>query len=111
HHLSFPAMTEDLAPLPVGTRLVHIGPPKTGTTALQAAFHDARAVAEDQGVHYAGPGRHAMSAVLAGVGAPSPWDPRKRPPDRRRWQALVREIRGSRAQRVVLSSEFFADAN
>ena len=33
--------TESLL-LPEGTRLVHIGPPKTGTTSLQRAFHGGR---------------------------------------------------------------------
>ena len=94
--------------LPVGSRILHIGPPKTGTTALQAAFHRSRRDAEAQGVHYAGRGRHAMTAVLAGTGRPSPWSSARRV-DRGPWNRLVGEIRRSRADRVVLSSEFFAE--
>ena len=98
------------APLPEGTRLVHIGPHKTGTTALQAAFHLARGAAEAQGVHYAGYGRQPMAAVLAGIGKASPWSPNRKPANRAVWQQLVREIRRSSAKRVVVSSEFFTDA-
>ena len=99
---------EAITALPVGSLILHIGPPKTGTTALQAAFHASRREAEAQGVHYAGRGRHAMTAVLAGTGRPSPWSP-ARGVDRGPWNRLLGEIRRSRADRVLLSSEFFAE--
>ena len=57
--------------LPEGTRLPHIGPPKTGTSSLQAAFHQNRPATLDQGVRYAGSSRHSGSAVLAVTGRPS----------------------------------------
>jgi hypothetical protein len=98
------------AALPAGTRLVHIGPYKTGTTAIQAAFHLARESARTQGVHYAGYGRHPMTAVLAGIGRQSPWASGTKPPNRAVWRQLVGEIRGSSARNVVLSSEVFSDA-
>lgn len=97
-------------PLPEGSRIVHIGPHKTGTTALQAAFWDSRVAAEKQGVHYASNGRHALSAVLAGIEHSSPWTANKRPPPRWLWTRLLNDIRSSNAKRVVLSSEYFADA-
>lgn len=97
--------------LPEGTRLLHIGPPKTATTALQAAFHANRRSVERQGVHYAGRGRHAMTSVLAGLDLPSPWSDQRKPPPRRTWDGLLANIRSSAAARVVLSSEFFADAS
>ena len=100
----------DQALLPEGSRIVHIGPPKTGTTALQAAFHLCRDRVERQGVHYASHGRHAMTAVLAGIDQPSPWSSDRRPPPRWNWSRLLGDIRGSKAARVILSSEFFADA-
>jgi hypothetical protein len=96
--------------LPVGSRIVHIGPPKTGTTALQAAFHLARSRTKRQGVHYASHGRHAMSAVLAGIEQPSPWAADRKPPSKWNWNRLLNDIRSSKARRVVLSSEFFSDA-
>jgi len=95
--------------LPAGTRLLHVGPPKTGTTALQGAFHAARRAAEAQGVHYAGRTRHSIKAVQAVLGRPGFFTAGE-PPSIRHWQGLVREIHGARAERVVLSSEFLADA-
>ena len=95
-------------PLPSGSRLVHIGPHKTGTTALQSAFHAARGDLLAQGVRYAGRGRHPMSAVLAVSGRPSVTD--AEPPPIKLWTSLLGEVRGATEPRVVLSSEFFADA-
>lgn len=94
--------------LPEGAVLVHIGPPKTGTTSVQAAFDEARARTEAQGVHYAGQRRHSISAVQAVLlrrGIKS-----ETVPPMRAWDRLLAEIRRATASRVVLSSEFFADA-
>ncbi|HXG26892.1 MAG TPA: hypothetical protein VNL94_08600, partial [Candidatus Binatia bacterium] len=91
--------------LPAGSRILHIGPHKTGTTSVQSAFHLARAAAAAQGVHYAGSERHSVVAVQAAI------EPgRARPAALRRWGRLVGEIERSTAERVVLSSEWFADA-
>jgi hypothetical protein len=103
------SMVPDDLPLPDGSRIVHIGPHKTGTTALQAAFWNSRESVAEQGVHYASNGRHALSAVLAGIEHVSPWTD-KRPPPRWLWLRLLNDIRSSTAKRVVLSSEYFADA-
>jgi hypothetical protein len=100
---------EDPGPVPVGSRILHIGPHKTGTTALQAALHAARAELERQGVQYAGQGRHSASAVQAALGLPTPWSKRNEPPRRLAWRRLLLSIRRSSARRVLLSSEFFAD--
>ena len=97
--------------LPDGTRLVHIGPHKTGTTALQAAFHLARDDVEAQGVHYASYGRQPVTAVLAGIGRAGSHSSDRKPPNMRYWRWLVGSIRRSDARRVLLSSEFFADAD
>jgi hypothetical protein len=90
--------------LPDGTRLVHIGPHKTGTTALQAAFHAQRDAAEAQGVHYAGRDRHSASAAYALLG-----DDRKSR-SMVHWYLLRREIQGSDARCVVFSSELLSNA-
>lgn len=94
--------------LPEGTRLLHIGPAKTGTTSLQSGFHCNREKLAQHGVHYAGAGtqpRAAAGAValgkriaghLTGVEA---------------WPQLVDEVNASTADRVVISSETFARAN
>jgi hypothetical protein len=94
--------------LPEGTRLVHIGPPKTGTTYLQSAFHSCRASVAAQGVHYAGPGRQPTAAVQAVLGTASPNTGEI--PSRRLWHRLVGEIERAREPRIVISSEFLADA-
>jgi hypothetical protein len=91
-----------------GTRLVHIGPPKTGTTYLQSAFHSCRAAVSAQGVHYAGPTRQPTAAVQAVIGTASPNTGDI--PSLKRWHGLVREVRSSNKARVVISSEFLADA-
>ena len=94
--------------LPEGTRLLHIGPAKTGTTSLQSGFHFNRAALEQHGVHYAGRGtqpRAAAGAVALG----------RRIAGHRTgleaWPQLVDEVNGSPAARVVISSETFARAN
>ena len=99
---------EGPAALPRGTVLVHIGPPKTGTTAVQAAFHACRPDLERQGIHYAGLRRHSISAIQAALGRKGFHS--DAPPPARHWHSLRDEIRRSRAAHVVLSSEFLADA-
>jgi hypothetical protein len=96
--------------LPAGTRLLHIGPPKTGTTAVQAAFDAGRATLLEQGVRYAGRARHSATAVRAVLGRPSYFGDGE-PPPMRTWAPVLREIRSAREPRVVLSSEYFADAD
>ena len=93
--------------LPEGTRLLHIGPAKTGTTTLQSAFHGNRAALAEHGVHYAGSGtqpRAAAGAVALG----------RRIAGHRAgleaWPRLVQEIADAEATRVVVSSETFARA-
>src|SRR3989304_5738516 len=54
--------------LPEGTRLLHIGPHKTGTTTIQGAFHGARADLLSQGVRYAGRSRQQAQAAHAVTG-------------------------------------------
>jgi hypothetical protein len=88
--------------------VLHIGPPKTGTTAIQAAFHAARTAVERQGVHYAGSRRHSIAAVQAVLGRR--WIRGDSPPPISAWNELRDEIHRSKARRVLLSSEFFADA-
>lgn len=99
-----------LEPFPVGTRLLHIGPPKTGTTSLQAAFWAARDDALAQGVRYAGSSRHSSRAVLAVTGRMSFAEDRATP-DIAHWERLLAEIRGAHEPRVVLSSEGFSYAS
>jgi hypothetical protein len=97
-----------LSPLPPDVVLLHIGPYKTGTTALQGAFHTGREVLEAHGAHYAGAGRQPMLAALAMTERPGRrGDPKA---TERHWRDLVDDVRAARAKRVLVSSEFFSDA-
>ncbi len=92
-----------------GIRLLHIGPHKTGTTAIQGALHLARERLAAEGIVYPGRGRQPLWPVLAVTGQPALLGgPR---PEISYWDNLVREIRAADDQRVVLSSEFFAEAD
>lgn len=97
-----------VAPLRDGDLLLHIGPFKTGTTTVQAAFHQNREALARQGVHYAGRRAQPMSAAMEAVG-------REALPTlgagTGRWAALLEEIRGADARHVVISSEFFSGAD
>ena len=96
-----------VAPLPEQAILVHIGPHKTGTTTIQAAFHASRDALAAQGVVYAGGGRRPILAVLALRGAHGR---RTAVPELRHWSGLVDEARAATG-RVVISNESFADAS
>ncbi|HVT21965.1 MAG TPA: hypothetical protein VHE57_11315 [Mycobacteriales bacterium] len=92
--------------LPEHSLLLHIGPHKTGTTALQGAFNQARPRLAEFGVRYAGNERRPARAIYALTGkAPRRGEP---PPSRALWNRLVREINTAEEPRVVLSSESFA---
>ena len=92
-----------------GTRMLHIGPHKTGTTAIQGALHLARERLAAEGVVYPGRGRQPLWPILAVTGQPALLGgPR---PELSYWDNLVREVRAAGDQRVVLSSEFFAEAD
>jgi hypothetical protein len=101
-------MTDPLL-LPAGCRLVHIGPHKTGTTAVQWALHHAREELHAQGVHYAHPRPQAYKPAIAltglrgRVGGPKV--------DDKPWLRLVAEVERERDRRVVISSESFSNAS
>jgi hypothetical protein len=98
----------DVAPrLPERAILLHVGPHKTGTTAIQHAFRFAGPALTEHGVRYAASRRHRVDAAQAVRSA----DPK--PGDRhglRQWRALVDEARASADARVVISSEWLSEA-
>ncbi len=100
-------MSGAIAPLPAGTRLLHIGPHKTGTTTMQAAFHHSREGLAAQGVHYAGKRAHSMAAAMASLNRALPTQSST---PTQRWDDLVAEVQASSADQVVVSSEFYSDA-
>src|SRR5437764_14432841 len=92
-----------------GTRLLHAGPHKTGTTAIQGALHLARERLAAEGVVYPSQGRQPLWPILAVTGQPALLGgPR---PEISYWDSLVRDVRAAGDQPVVLSSEFFAEAD
>jgi hypothetical protein len=96
--------------LPPGARLLHVGPHKTGTTSVQQAFHTSRQALARQGIAYAGHTSQPMVPVQTLVDAYTDRDVVGSASTLRPWKAFAREVRRSRAQCVVVSSEFFADA-
>jgi hypothetical protein len=94
--------------LPPGTRLLHIGPHKTGTSSLQSAFHSARGALARHGVHYAGRNRQPLHAAqVAAARRRASSDPDALRP----WHELLQEVRRATAERLVISSEWFSDAD
>ena len=99
---------EDLL-LPAATRLVHIGPHKTGTSALQGAFHTSRQQLAEHGVHYAGKELQPGRAALYVAGQPTLLG--ERTPQLGDWDELVADVAAAGQQRVVISSEFLSEAD
>jgi len=97
-----------VAALRDGELLLHIGPFKTGTTTVQAAFHQNREALARQGVHYAGKRAHPMAAAMEAVGREALPTLGNGPG---RWAGLLREVRAADARHVVISSEFFSGAD
>jgi hypothetical protein len=96
--------------LPPRAVLLHVGPAKTGTTALQSAFHNAREPLAAHGVDYHP--RHQAQAALAAraiTGTGSRGGNAGPPKDH--WDRLVRNMARSQAERLVVSSETFAFAD
>ncbi|WP_408897869.1 hypothetical protein ACJ5H2_01895 [Nocardioides sp. R1-1] len=90
--------------LPDGSRFLHIGLPKTGTTALQGALDRARPRLEELGVHNVGKGRHEMRVAQLATGALEDyWSGQER--WRARWEELARDFRTSDARCTFWSSE------
>lgn len=100
-------MTDPLT-LPEGARLLHIGPHKTGSTAIQDAMDQARDEMLEQGSvyisshrHEATPARYVTDRLAAGQ------SPKRAG---RRWAEMVEAMRADGPERKVYSSEFLSDA-
>jgi hypothetical protein len=104
-------MSERLPALPDDAILVHIGPHKTGTTAIQTTLASSRAMLREAGIFYQGQysAHHRQAMALRqycegqGHGAESP-------PPLAVWEELARQA-AETPGRVVISSEFFAEAD
>lgn len=100
-------------PLPPGTRLLHIGPHKTGTTALQIALGKNREDLAKQGVRYVWGGEHlnANLAALAVAERPTRRFASAKPVPMEHWTSLVDKVKASQKhERVVISGEEFCSA-
>lgn len=96
-------------PTGTGARLLHIGPHKTGTSAIQGALYLARERLAAQGVVYPGQGRTILWPILAVTGQPPLLG--EPTPKISYWENLTSQIAATGDQRVVLSSEFFCQAD
>lgn len=95
--------------LPERAVLLHIGPHKTGTTAVQGAFDLANERLRAVGIRYAGRDRPPMRAAIHAVTSA---DPEDRPAAAvTTWDALRAEVARAADDRVVLSNEFLCEAD
>ncbi|MFP5335959.1 MAG: hypothetical protein ACLGIV_11685 [Actinomycetes bacterium] len=98
-------MDRDELCLPEGSVLLHIGPYKTGSSALQASLHRSRDELRAHGVRYAG---DAIRAMRPGWGVIGRTPRGRRPASEDEWLDLVQETRTATEPRVCVSTEDFA---
>ena len=102
-----PTTADALPALPVGARLLPIGPPNAASTRLQRAILARREAVAVQRVDVNGMRASIADAVRA-VGELD--DPiTGRPPTIEAWRSLVRNVERSSADRAVLASSTFAE--
>jgi hypothetical protein len=93
--------------LPPAARLLHIGVHKSGTTSLQSAFQSALEDLGTYGITYRGGPRHQPAIAVTGAlglhgGAESTMAD---------WDQLVSDVHDAGDGRVVVSSEYFSNAD
>ena len=95
--------------LPEGSVLLHIGPAKTGSTAIQHTMFQARDRLAEHGVHYVVERPHETEAGAVALGVRGPIG--RRPARREAWDRVAREIAGASLPRLCLSNEDFGRAD
>lgn len=100
-------MSEAMSTL--GDRVIHIGAPKCGSTALQSAFYQNRDALQSEGVTYIGESSHWISAAKA-VAEVSDRISGKNPPISE-WERLVKEVNAVTSGTALISSEWFSAAS
>lgn len=102
--------TADSTPwVPRGGLLLHIGPHKTGTTAIQSALVTARSRLPELGVVYPGRTPAPHGAVMSRLGTYRGWDDAVPPGPIKTWKRLCTRT-SSPAETVVVSSEALCHA-
>ncbi len=99
-------MSAEAELLPDRAVLVHVGPYKTGTTAIQSSLHTHRAELAEHGVTYPGTYHRQMRPSWALLGRSRVGEGDVPATE---WDAMVEEVRAA-AGRVVISSEDFSSA-
>jgi hypothetical protein len=94
--------------LPDGTRLLHIGPHKTGTTSLQNSIRANREEILRQGVYYGAPEGRLASNRIARSLLRLPFKNPDEVVDYEEWEDQVARVRASSARRVIVSGEEFS---
>lgn len=102
-------MSSESLLLPEGARLVHIGPHKTGSTAIQVALQEAGDALGALGVYYATGARHRPDKAGWALGIKGRPAGSERPP-MKRWHELVAGVTEAGEQRVCISNEDFGRA-
>ena len=102
-------------PVPAGALLLHIGVPKSGTTAIQNAVGDLGARLEDLGVAVPGtPGQQARAALAAVEQVVGFAGSRRTPYGKHHWLALLDQLGAAHARlpaaRLFVSSEYLCEA-
>ena len=100
---------EPVAPIAEGGLLLHIGSPKAGSTAIQNALNEQRALLAEHGAHYAGEGYRPTAAGWAVLGKKAPAGHPQAAMEQ--WEKLVAECRRHDGQRVCLSNEDLSRAD
>lgn len=97
-------------PLPEGSRLLHIGIPKTGTTTLQRSAAYRRDSLLGHGVCYPGNSLNHREAVSALMDRSLGWKNSESTPAAKVWQRIEDEIKSSPASRALVSHEFACES-
>ncbi len=94
--------------VPPFDRIIHIGAPKCGSTALQTLWHSNRTELEKAGVHYVGNRTHWLNPAKAVSGV------KQRivdvTPPISKWEELTREVDATTQRLALISSEWYASA-
>ncbi len=104
----------DVTALPPGSRLFHVGPPKTGTTSLQWAAAEHRTELLAAGVRYPGRTRNHRLAVAAFLGRRTGWVDAggdAGAPSMRHWYELIGELEAEPVRRTWFGHEYAGHAS